>query len=151
MSRRIAAALALLLVLSACEQTPRTTDNPPVNGGTLRLSVRDLNPLDPAKASGRGALFVLSQLFDSLTAIDESGKAVPAAAASWDTSTDGLTWTFTGTNTSQAGVTTQERFTIVYSADMTSATVRSEHSKDGLEWFERLTGKYTRVSTSVPR
>ena len=54
------------------------------------------------------------------------------------------TWTFKGTNTSQAGVTTQERFTIVYAADMRSATVRSEHSKDGAEWFERLTGKYTR-------
>ena len=60
---------------------------------------------------------------------------------------DGQTWTFKGTNTSAGGVTTQERFTIVYSADMTSATVRSEHSKDGVEWFERLIGRYTRISS----
>ena len=58
---------------------------------------------------------------------------------------DGSTWTFSGTNTSAAGVTTQERFTIVYAADLKSATVRSEHSKDGVEWFERLTGRYTRT------
>jgi hypothetical protein len=55
-------------------------------------------------------------------------------------------WTFTGTNVSAAGATTQERFTITYTPDMRSATVRSEHSRDGTEWFERLTGTYTRTS-----
>ena len=59
---------------------------------------------------------------------------------------DGLTWTFKGTNTALTGETTQERFTIVYAPDMASATVRSEHSKNGSDWYERLTGTYTRVS-----
>jgi len=63
---------------------------------------------------------------------------------------DGLTWTFKGTNTPLTGETTQERFTIVYAPDMASATVRSEHSKNGTEWYERLTGTYTRVSSAVP-
>jgi len=38
--------------------------------------------LDPAAATGRGALFVIAQLFDSLTAIDpSSGGVLPAAAS----------------------------------------------------------------------
>jgi hypothetical protein len=55
-------------------------------------------------------------------------------------------WRFTGTNTSAAGQITQERFTVTYAPDMQSATVRSEHSRDGVEWFERMTGTYTRTS-----
>jgi hypothetical protein len=58
---------------------------------------------------------------------------------------DGRIWRFTGTNLSATGRTTQERFTITYAADMRSATVRSEHSADGINWFERLTGTYARV------
>jgi hypothetical protein len=58
---------------------------------------------------------------------------------------EGDRWTFEGTNTTPAGVTTRERFTIVYTPDMTSGTVRSEHSMDSRRWFERLTGTYTRV------
>jgi hypothetical protein len=60
------------------------------------------------------------------------------------------TWSFTGQNTSIAGVSTLERFTITFNPEMTSGTVRSEHSTDGKEWFERLTGTYTRVSEPAP-
>lgn len=63
---------------------------------------------------------------------------------------EGDTWIFVGTNTSLSGETTQERFTLVYSPDMSSATVRSEHSKNGVDWYERLTGKYTRLSAAAP-
>lgn len=58
---------------------------------------------------------------------------------------DGRTWTFKGVNLSAAGERTEERFTLVYSADMATATVRSEHSKDGVTWFERLTGTYSKA------
>ena len=45
--------------------------------------IRDLGSLDPAKASGRGALLVVSQIFDSLTSIDPiTGLVKPAAAKS---------------------------------------------------------------------
>lgn len=60
---------------------------------------------------------------------------------------DGRVWRFTGTNTSASGQVTQERFTVTYAPDMASATVRSEHSKDGVAWFERLTGTYTRAAS----
>lgn len=63
---------------------------------------------------------------------------------------EGRAWRFAGTNLSAAGRTTQERFTVTYSADMQTATVRSEHSTNGVDWFERLTGTYTRVSATVP-
>ena len=63
---------------------------------------------------------------------------------------DGQIWTFNGTNTPLAGDGTQERFTLVYSPDMSSATVRSEHSRGGVDWFERMTGRYTKVSATVP-
>jgi len=55
-------------------------------------------------------------------------------------------WRFSGTNTSASGRVTQERFTVTYDPNMVSATVRSEHSADGVQWFERLTGTYTRTS-----
>ncbi len=55
-------------------------------------------------------------------------------------------WRFTGTNTSASGRVTHERFTVAYDVDMASATVRSEHSADGVQWFERLTGRYTKTS-----
>ena len=86
--------LGLALALGACSGT-RAAEHP-VPGGTLRVDVRDLGSLDPAATTGRGALFIIAQVFDSLTAIDpKTGDAVPAAASSWRTSPDGLTWTFT--------------------------------------------------------
>ncbi len=89
--------LALALVLGACHS--KGPSGPPVPGGTLRVAVRDLGSLDPASTTGRGGLLAIAQLFDSLTAIDlRTGKVVPAAASSWTSSRDGLTWTFSLTN-----------------------------------------------------
>ena len=86
--------LALALVLGACKGG-KDDAGPPQPGGTLKVSVRDLGSLDPAATTGRGGLLAIAQLFDSLTAIDEkSGKAMPAAAESWNVSADGLNWTF---------------------------------------------------------
>ncbi len=57
----------------------------------------------------------------------------------------GLVWSFVGTNTNLDGSGTKERYTVTYAPDLQSATVRSEHSKDGVTWYERLTGTYTKV------
>jgi ABC-type transport system substrate-binding protein len=82
-------------LLGACTSKPAGSSTPHA-GGTLDVSIRDLGSLDPARASGRGALLVVSQIFDSLTSIDPvTGLVKPAAASSWTTSPDGLTWTFT--------------------------------------------------------
>lgn len=51
--------------------------------------------LDPQVVTAYTDQNILLALFEGLTAIDEaSSQAVPAAAASWDTSRDGLVWTF---------------------------------------------------------
>lgn len=85
--------LALALALTGCDKAPEDSQDP-VPGGELRVAVRDLGSLDPASAAGRGALLVVSQLFDPLTHIDGNGKGQPLAATTWSTSADGLTWTF---------------------------------------------------------
>ena len=93
--------LAVAFVLGACHRSV----GPPVTGGTLRVSVRDLGSLDPAATTGRGGLLAIEQLFDPLTRIDpRTGSARPAAATAWSASKDGLTWTFTlGTATFHDG------------------------------------------------
>ncbi|MHB8511312.1 MAG: peptide ABC transporter substrate-binding protein [Actinomycetota bacterium] len=84
----------LAISLQACNQSSSNPIPKPVAGGTLRVTVRDLSTLDPARASGRGSELILEQIFDPLTRIDSSGNVVPAAASSWQTSADGKTWTF---------------------------------------------------------
>ncbi|MEX2556054.1 MAG: ABC transporter substrate-binding protein [Actinomycetota bacterium] len=91
----LASGLAFALALTACDNAPPTSDDP-VPGGELRVAVRDLGSLDSATAAGRGALLVLSQLFDPLTTVDpKTGSAGPAAASAWTTAPDGLSVTFT--------------------------------------------------------
>lgn len=97
MSRRRRAALSLLglaLVATGCPAAKKPPERP-VPGGVLKVAVRDLSSLDPAKATGRGALLVVSQVFDSLTAVDpQTNKVLPAVARSWSVGKDGRTWTF---------------------------------------------------------
>lgn len=98
-------ALILGFVLSSCE--PGVSDErdlQPQAGGELVVAVRDLGSLDPARASGRGALLALDQIFDPLTAIDPvTNEVVAAAASEWSTSADGLTWVFTIASTFHDG------------------------------------------------
>ena len=92
----LVALLVVGVVFAGCSSKSSKNGGTPRRGGTLDVSIRDLGSLDPAKASGPGALLVVSQVFDSLTSIDPTSNAVaPAAAASWTTSADGLTWRFT--------------------------------------------------------
>jgi len=91
--RALATTLALLLAGAACTSKPHVSTTP-VYGGTLHVAVRDLSTLDPAKATGRGSIFVLAQLFRPLTRIDAAGEPQPAAASSWSVSANGLRWTF---------------------------------------------------------
>ncbi|HEV2685037.1 MAG TPA: ABC transporter substrate-binding protein, partial [Actinomycetota bacterium] len=87
--------MVVFALLGGCT-AKKKVNTKPHPGGTLDVSIRDLGTLDPAKASGRGALLVVAQVFDSLTTIDGmTGLVKPAAASSWTTSADGKTWTFT--------------------------------------------------------
>src|SRR5258708_2439292 len=94
--RAIACIALVLTFATACpsKKDGRPSATGPVSGGTLHIAVRDLSTLDPAKASGRGAMLVLSQIFRPLTAINAAGDPVPAAATSWTVSADAKRWDF---------------------------------------------------------
>ena len=111
LGRRSAIALVLALIATACDPSlPTDTDPQPRAGGELVVAVRDLGSLDPAKASGRGALLALAQVFDPLTAIDPStNEVVPAAATAWSVSDDKLRWTFTVSGTYHNGAPVRAR------------------------------------------
>lgn len=98
-SRVLAPALLLAVasVASACPKTPPSEpEERPVPGGTLRVSVRDLQSLDPARASGRGALQAASMLYEPLVRYDGAAdKLVAGAASRWSVSADGTRWRFT--------------------------------------------------------
>src|SRR5688500_17200516 len=52
--------------------------------------------VDPARIGGPDDERIVLACYDGLTSLDPiTGKTVPAAAASWTTSPDGKTWTFT--------------------------------------------------------
>jgi oligopeptide transport system substrate-binding protein len=50
--------------------------------------------LDPLLTNDVPGQRIADDLFEGLTTIDMSGKAVPGVASHWETSSDGLTWTF---------------------------------------------------------
>lgn len=61
---------------------------------SLRTS-GDVLSLDPQLAQSDAEFTVVSNCFEGLTALDESGKTVPAAAENIDVSSDGCVYTFT--------------------------------------------------------
>jgi ABC-type transport system substrate-binding protein len=80
-----ATALALILGLASAWHPAATV--------AARDSITILGPsaasLDPAVQSDAGSAQVVSQLFESLTAVDSSEHVQPALAASWETQNDG--------------------------------------------------------------
>ena len=50
--------------------------------------------LDPHRYNLRLEQTILGDLFEGLTTVDAEGRIVPGAAERWETSDDGLTWTF---------------------------------------------------------
>ncbi|MGZ4135215.1 MAG: peptide ABC transporter substrate-binding protein, partial [Tumebacillaceae bacterium] len=62
---------------------------------TLNLSnPDDLPTLDMAKATDNIAFTMASQVNEGLLRLDADGKVAPGVAEKWETSADGLTWTF---------------------------------------------------------
>jgi ABC-type transport system substrate-binding protein len=95
----IGAALALVLIVGTSlyvaepQSSPRPVAPAGSSAGSSTGSVTILGPsassLDPAVQSDAGSAQVVSQLFESLTAIDTAGHVQPALADSWQTSSDG--------------------------------------------------------------
>src|SRR5215468_6494450 len=84
----LAAAGMLVLVTPAAAQK---------QGGSITVGLElDIPGLDPLKVGvyDTAAEMAAALLFDTLTTLDDSGKAVPKLAESWVHSDDYKTWTF---------------------------------------------------------
>ncbi|MEH3131987.1 MAG: ABC transporter substrate-binding protein [Mycolicibacterium neoaurum] len=97
--RWVAAALALLLTLTACGSDSGSSpgSGEPVRGGTLTVAQADY-PEEGMNPQVRGCcseVQVLRNAFDSLVAIDYDESIHPWLAESYERSDDGLTYTFT--------------------------------------------------------
>ncbi|MFO1401929.1 MAG: peptide ABC transporter substrate-binding protein [Steroidobacteraceae bacterium] len=76
-----AAAIRVGTALAAEQVLARTIDSAP-------------SSLDPSLVTDVPAQHVLDDLFEGLVRLSSDGHAVPGVARSWETSADGLTWTF---------------------------------------------------------
>ncbi|HYE44476.1 MAG TPA: peptide ABC transporter substrate-binding protein [Caulobacter sp.] len=86
---------AALLVLAACSEQP--VSRPPCPQGKVCLTIGNTNEpatLDPHTSTGTWEDRIQSDLFIGLTQSAADGTTVPGVAERWETSADGLTWTF---------------------------------------------------------
>jgi len=78
----------IALALQACGPEAKSKNE-------LRATISTEPPtLDPNLATDTISFFLLNQLYDGLTQFDENLNVLPAAALSWDISSDGLTYRF---------------------------------------------------------
>ena len=86
--------LALGFSFAAAQDTAQ--DPTPVAGGEVTVAITADPPgWDPTVSTSQEiARVTYHNVFEGLVRLDRSGKIVPALAESWETSDDGLTWTF---------------------------------------------------------
>ena len=84
---RAAAALFCMAFLAGCGGVSRRADLVFINGA-------EPETLDPAIITGQPEGRVVNALFEGLCAYDETGRAVPGVAESWEISPDGKHYTF---------------------------------------------------------
>jgi oligopeptide transport system substrate-binding protein len=90
----LAAAWLGALALAGCDSG---VGRPACPAGKLCLergNVSDPLTLDPQKATTANNDHLLGDMFTGLVQHDAAAKPIPGIATSWDTSADGLTWTF---------------------------------------------------------
>lgn len=81
-------ALGLCLLLATAQVRALEPHTLRIGNGT------EPETLDPQRASGVSTLNIMRDLYEGLTSIAPDGHVVPAAAQGWQTSADGLSWTF---------------------------------------------------------
>ncbi|MBS0526694.1 MAG: ABC transporter substrate-binding protein [Proteobacteria bacterium] len=92
--RMLAFALALAAAATSVADSPATAQK---RGGTLTVGMElDVPGFDPLKVGvfDTAALIGANLIFDTLTTLDDGGKAQPKLALSWSHSGDYKTWTF---------------------------------------------------------
>ena len=103
-TQALAGAAVSLLLLSACSGGGEDVDidgegdagaDAGASGPVLRAAIGgEPDQLDPSKTSSYFSFQVLENVYDTLVEPDENLEMQPALAESWETSEDGLTWTF---------------------------------------------------------
>ena len=95
MRKRIGCLVLAVCVIATCLCGCRKKQKDDGKGGGFRFPIAaEPASLDPQMAQDDPSVTVLCALFEGLTRLDNSGKAIPAAAT-WTVSEDGLTYTFT--------------------------------------------------------
>ena len=88
------AALSSGMMLTGCQSK---VSRPACPAGQICLeygNTSEPESLDPAKSSLLDEFTIINDMFAGLTTDSAEAKPVPGMAASWETSADGLTWTF---------------------------------------------------------
>jgi oligopeptide transport system substrate-binding protein len=90
----IVVVIVALAALAACNRESHRAVCPPGDLCLLYGNGAEPATLDPAKIDGSWEIVIVNQLIIGLTQVGPDGKLRPAMAKSWETSPDGLTWTF---------------------------------------------------------
>ena len=124
-------------------------DPAPQPGGSITVSIVAEPPgWDPTVSTSQEIARVMyHNVFEGLVRIDRSGDIVPALASKWETSADGLTWTFT----LQDGVTFHNGDPLT-PADVVAALKRAADPESGHthpEYYEAIKNVQTEGNTVV--
>jgi len=96
-SRIFALLVTAALVTAACSGGAAKNNKSPhvVEGGTLRIGTSStIDSLNPFVGFQANSFFVWQSTYPYLGTYDDHNEIIPYWAKSWDTSSDGLTWTF---------------------------------------------------------
>ena len=93
--RVISVLLAALMTVSMCAGTVMSVAAEEAEGKQLSVQIGpDPETIDPALNSAVDGGNMILHAFECLLTIDQDGNIAPGQAESWETSEDGLTWTF---------------------------------------------------------
>src|SRR5689334_18109556 len=99
--RRVGVAILLFLLATACGSgtggsASNNNEGTPKSGGVLTFALEsELRTLNPVISTQLVERTVFYQMYESLVTIDDKLNIKPGLATSWNTSSDGLTVTFT--------------------------------------------------------
>lgn len=92
--------LVLMLIVAGCSTTSTTEEDSSEETESNEPKVVNLNnqsepgSLHPANGQGTHDSWLMDHAFEGLVKKDEEGKIIPGMAEKWETSEDGITWTF---------------------------------------------------------
>ena len=96
MNKRLLVFLIGVLVVSACGGGGGGTPSGPKQGEKLTIAIGvDPDTLDPMRQTTTTVQNIVQMVVETLVSVDTTGKIQPLLATSWQTASDGMSWTFT--------------------------------------------------------